>query len=51
VSDEVEEQINQLGSINHIVRLTSGHGSDDPYYVSKYKTKVSAFAEYMLSAA
>ncbi len=48
MSDEVEEQIQQLGSISHIVRLTSGHGCDDPYYVSKYNTKVIAFAKYAL---
>ena len=37
VSDDVEKQIAALGTVKHVVRVTSLHGVDDAYYVDKFK--------------
>ena len=34
-----EEQLQALGTINHIMRLGPFHGVDDPYYVDKFGAK------------
>ena len=29
--------LDALGTVKHIIRLGGGHGSDDPFYVARYK--------------
>ena len=36
------KEIEKLGEVKHIVRACSGHGSDDPFYITRYHTRVWA---------
>jgi len=49
VDDKVEKEIEKLGKIKHIVRIACGHGSDDPYYITKYRTRVGCTAAHSTS--
>ncbi|KAG1668154.1 hypothetical protein FOA52_005146 [Chlamydomonas sp. UWO 241] len=38
----VFDVLNKLGTVKHVVRLCSGHGADDPFYVDIYKVTMWA---------
>mmetsp|Transcript_33611 Transcript_33611/g.52295 ORF Transcript_33611/g.52295 Transcript_33611/m.52295 type:complete len:259 (+) Transcript_33611:117-893(+) len=40
VDEATEKEIDKLGTVKHILRLTSGHGLDDPYYFDRYDAKL-----------
>lgn len=46
VDKKVEKEIENLGEIKHIVRIACGHGSDDPYYITKYRTRVGCSTQH-----
>jgi hypothetical protein len=37
VNEEVEAEIKKLGTIKHLVRLCTGHGTDDAYFINTFE--------------
>ncbi|MEZ4361594.1 MAG: hypothetical protein R3B48_15510 [Kofleriaceae bacterium] len=42
LTPEGERELEQLGPVRHVIKLSDAHGIDDPYYVDRYKAKLWA---------
>ncbi len=42
LSAEGEQELERLGKVRHVVKLSDSHGIDEPYYVDRYKPEVWA---------
>jgi hypothetical protein len=42
LSDDAQAELDRLGKVKHLIKLSESHGVDEPFYVDRYKPEVWA---------